>query len=139
MMEALLKRIRQNDRQTQGILLVYDQEGNLHCALNTIELPWRENKKEISCVPRGTYKVMARNSEKYGEHYILESVPNRSLILIHTGNYHDNTLGCILPGLGFGDIDGDGYLDVVASRHAMQKLFNAIGKNPFLLTIQGVT
>jgi len=137
-MEALLKRIKSNEKQTQGILIIYDNDGNIQCALNTIELPWRENRKEISCIPRGNYKVMARNSEKYGEHYIVESVPNRSLILFHKGNYHDDTRGCILPGLGFGDIDGDGYLDVVGSRLAMQKVFNIIGKNSFILTIQGV-
>ena len=64
----------------------------------TIELPWKENKKQVSCIPEGVYQLRPRYSEKFKHHLVLENVPNRSLILIHPANDANKELqGCIAP------------------------------------------
>tara|TARA_B100000809_G_C14953137_1_gene464634 strand:+ start:413 stop:808 length:396 start_codon:yes stop_codon:yes gene_type:complete len=64
----------------------------------TIELPWLENRRNISCIPEGTYEIKARFSEKLKQHLILQQVQNRSLILMHPANNALKELqGCIAP------------------------------------------
>ena len=64
----------------------------------TIELPWRNNERRISCIPEGKYFIKKRNSQKFKSHFILLGVPNRSLILIHPANNAMKELnGCIAP------------------------------------------
>jgi hypothetical protein len=48
----------------------------------SIELPWRNNQHEISCIPEGNYALRRRNSEHVGWHLELVNVPGRELILI---------------------------------------------------------
>jgi hypothetical protein len=63
-----------------------------------IELPWLENKRIVSCVPEGTYRLKPRFSKKFKHHLQLENVPRRSLILIHPANDALKELeGCIAP------------------------------------------
>ena len=64
----------------------------------SIELPWQENKKEVSCIPEGRYEIEARFSEQHGAHFCLKDVTNRTLILIHPANNALKELkGCIAP------------------------------------------
>ena len=64
----------------------------------TIELPWKENKKQVSCIPEGVYEIKPRYTEKFKHHLVLENVPYRSLILIHPANDANKELqGCIAP------------------------------------------
>jgi hypothetical protein len=64
----------------------------------TIELPWKDNKTSVSCIPEGRYELVKRYSEKYKWHLLLKKVPNRSFILIHPANDALKELrGCIAP------------------------------------------
>jgi hypothetical protein len=49
-------------------------------------------------------------------------VQGRTYILIHAGNLYTHTLGCILVGEDFLDINDDGYPDVTNSGATLQKL-----------------
>jgi hypothetical protein len=70
--------------------------GVLQC--HTIELPWLNNQRQISCIPEGLYLLKKRYSLKFGDHVVLTNVPNRSLILIHPANNASKELkGCIAP------------------------------------------
>ena len=63
-----------------------------------IELPWLDNKRNISCIPEGEYTLKPRFSEKFKHHLLVENVPKRSLILIHTANDAKKELrGCLAP------------------------------------------
>lgn len=65
---------------------------------NTIELPWKENKSLLSCIPEGEYFIRKRYSIKFGWHLEIMNVPNRNLILFHTANHALTQLkGCIAP------------------------------------------
>lgn len=88
----------------------------------TVELPWRDNKRRISCIPEGTYELRKRYSEKFKWHFVLLDVPNRSCILIHPANDAQKELqGCIAP---ITKITGEG--KGTDSRKAMQKLMDAL-------------
>ena len=64
----------------------------------TIELPWKQNEKRVSCIPEGKYFIRKRYSTKYRWHLEVVDVPNRSLILFHPANYaQKELLGCIAP------------------------------------------
>ena len=102
--------------------------GRLRCgALTgyTLELPWRENQKQVSCIPAGQYQIALYNSVKFGPCFQVLDVPGRDAILIHAGNYNRDTHGCILPGCGLADLDSDGLTDVTGSRKMMQYLLDA--------------
>ena len=119
-MKLLLERFKHQDKQTLGIL--YLPNGT---KFHTLELAWNDNKKRVSCIPIGNYKVLPRTSQKYGKHFHIINVPNRDFILFHSGNYHTHILGCILVGLGHKDVNKDGYLDVIQSKDAMAQLLAA--------------
>jgi len=71
---------------------------------DTLENPWLNNKKNVSCIPRGEYKVRLRLPRESATrdyiHLLIEDVENRSYILFHRGNTAKDTRGCILVGLG---------------------------------------
>ena len=65
---------------------------------NTIELPWKNNLHQISCIPEGEYKLTKRYSPAKGWHLLVNNVANRDLILIHAANDALKELkGCIAP------------------------------------------
>ena len=71
---------------------------------DTLELPYRDNQRSISCIPAGEYKVRLRLPRESATrdyiHLIVKDVPNRSHILFHRGNTAKDTKGCILVGQG---------------------------------------
>ena len=85
---------------------------------NTIELPWKENQRKVSCVPEGVYKVWKRFSQKFKWHLEIINVKNRDLILFHPANNALKELnGCIAP---VSEISGEG--KGIRSRIAFDKL-----------------
>ena len=80
----------------------YDPEGtNGELKLvvcNTIELPWLQNQRNVSCIPEGRYELRKRFIKKFGLHLLVVDVPDRSWILIHPANDAKTQLkGCIAP------------------------------------------
>jgi len=75
--------------------------GQLWC--DTLERPryfeGRENVRQKCCIPAGSYKVIMKQSAKFGRKLpLLCDVPNRSQILIHSGNSVQDSEGCLLAG-----------------------------------------
>ncbi|GAL18546.1 hypothetical protein JCM19235_1969 [Vibrio maritimus] len=92
----------------------------------TLELPWRNNQQNISCIPAGTYWAFKRISPSNGAVLQLEGVPNRTFIQIHKGNYTSQIAGCILVGDSLRDINGDGIPDVTNSTSTLHKLLERL-------------
>jgi hypothetical protein len=79
---------------TTGTLLV---EGEPFC--KTLELPWKDNAPNVSCIPQGTYEVVLLPSARWGKPMPhIQNVPGRSEIEIHIGNFERDTDGCVLLG-----------------------------------------
>lgn len=87
----------------------------------TAELPWKDNKKGESCIPPGTYQAVKRISQKYGHHWHIQKVPNRTYILIHNANYPRDLQGCIGVGKNY-MIGGKQTIGVTESRNTMNYL-----------------
>lgn len=65
---------------------------------HTIELPWRQNARLVSCIPEGEYFIQKRYSAKFKWHLEITGVPGRRLILFHAANHALSQLnGCIAP------------------------------------------
>lgn len=125
MVRGILIRLRDDGRETLGSFSVFDGlEKLFEC--KTCELPWKGNKRNISCIPKGIYHISHRNSEKYGDHLIVEDVKDRSYILIHVANFEEQLRGCIAVGEKYSDIDGDGDLDITSSRKTLKELLEIV-------------
>lgn len=63
----------------------------------TMELPWKENRRNESCIPEGIYQVIkcAPTDSRPYEYLRLLNVPNRSGILVHRITYVKDLRGCI--------------------------------------------
>lgn len=132
MIKAHLIRTKQNKHYTRGVLVI---KGDV---FHTLELPWKDNARSISCIPAGTYKsvyLSRTHSRKYNSVYHLQSVDGRSGILIHNGNIVDHTDGCILIGLHMGELGGEPA--VLNSRTALAQLNELMQKEDFELEIMG--
>ena len=111
----------------------------------TMELPWKDNQKSISCIPLGFYHVTkeppipandpsGRKQRDYW-HFRLHNVPGRSGVLIHKISYVSGLLGCIGVGKAFKDLNNDGVPDLIRSGEALQELVNTL-PDKFTLTIR---
>lgn len=108
----------------------------------TGELPWKNNEKGHSCIPTGLYRCSWGMSSKFGSCYHLKEVPDRSDILIHSGNFcgdkekgfKSDVEGCILIGETVGQLEKQ--KAVLNSKHAIGGLRIAFGLDPFDLTIR---
>jgi Family of unknown function (DUF5675) len=96
-------RHEQTDAATLGALIV---DGRMIGF--ALELPWRANRRNVSCIPPGLYKVRRREdwrrSRDHGPTFEVCNVPGRSGILFHPGNTVDDVEGCIAPGLSIGNV-----------------------------------
>ena len=106
--------------------LVAKKNGNVVFMTNSIELPWRDNKRRVSCIPEGNYKCVPHKSPHLGRTFHVIDVPGRDGILIHVANYvagkKIDLLGCIAPVSYIKDINGDTFLDGVHSGEVLNVL-----------------
>lgn len=114
------------DVQMMSDLYVYER-GNMLYKCKAIEQPWRNNEKNRSCIPAGTYPAVLEWSAKFGMNlYELKNVPNRAEVKFHIANFSRQLEGCIAPGRAFAYIDSDGILDVNYSRETLLAIHNVI-------------
>lgn len=90
--------------------MLADGDAHLCCTL----------ERESVAIPRGTYPVVLSWSPKF-QQTLPEvcNVPGRYAIRIHAGNRAEESEGCILVGVGVGDVDADGPDDVLQSQYAL--------------------
>lgn len=92
----------------------------------TLELPWINNERHISCIPLGTYTCSIITSPKFGRTFEVKEVPGRFNILFHKGNIKDDTHGCILLGERYDPLDSENAIlsSTMAFREFMTRLAN---------------
>lgn len=123
-MKAILKRIKREPECTIGELTI---DGNKFA---TLELPWLNNLKMVSCIPPGVYCCKQIESPSRGKVYEVTDVEGREHILIHVGNFPRDTEGCILIGMQ------PGVNMINNSKIALAKLFEITKDEPFALVIE---
>tara|TARA_R110002153_G_scaffold176602_7_gene329830 strand:- start:811 stop:1350 length:540 start_codon:yes stop_codon:yes gene_type:complete len=69
---------------------------------DTLELPYKDNKRSISSIPVGEYNVRLRYPRESATrdyiHLLVKDVKDRNYILFHIGNSAKDSRGCILVG-----------------------------------------
>jgi hypothetical protein len=101
----------------------------------TLERPWLNNQRGVSCIYPGTYRAVRHRSPKFGETFWLQDVPGRSEILFHKGNIDDDSRGCILVGEQFNPVRGED--GITASREGFAEFMRLLdGKNEFTIEIK---
>lgn len=128
----VLTRISDDGVCTEGIL-----EG-MGLFFHTMERPWLGNEKNISCIPKGVYRVVPHGWDgedvKFRQSYKLLGTEPRTAILIHHGNFVKDVKGCILIGTGSGVLGNE--RAVLSSVRAMNELRSKVGKRGFILEIR---
>lgn len=120
----LTKRLKDVQR---GVLLHYGEP-----ILTTLELPWRDNEPNRSCIPQGRYhcqRVYNRKTKgglEIETTFEVTNVKGRSGILFHVGNFARDTQGCILIGDGFDSTPG--YPMVTRSQQAFRRFLKETEK-----------
>lgn len=127
-----LIRLEYGEKETLGII---KKHGKILCY--TLELPWRDNMIDISCIPTGIYECVKIISPNHGKTFQVTNVPGRTEILFHSGVIHKHTLGCIIPGRDIGWHNND--RAVFSSKDAMKILMTEYkNDDKFLLRISNV-
>ena len=62
----------------------------------SVELPWKGNERDVSCIPAGSYDLAYVESPHFGQRLHVIDVHGRSAILLHKGNWQKDTRGCLL-------------------------------------------
>lgn len=111
-------------------------------SLVTIECPWQNNQRNISCIPAGEYEMQKHKSPHNGNRISITSdtlgvtrygPSQRSHILMHKANLVESLEGCIAPGVRFGVIAGQ--WAVIDSEVAMNKIMYLMGRDSGALVI----
>ena len=108
-MRLTLKRVSSDAQGTYGVLI----DGTRPFAV-TLERPWLNNERSVSCIPAGQYACRRVQSPKFGNTFEVTGVPGRTHILFHKGNQVEETQGCILVAEQFGKL-GNGNMAVLQS------------------------
>lgn len=135
--QFLLVRSEDHPHQKLGNLFII-HGANILFKCKTLELAWRNNRRDISCVPEGTYPIELEYSPKFGYSWELKQVPNRSEVKIHQGNFFRQIEGCILVGDMHIKIDEDEEPDLrnsMATKVRMQKIMEDLNVNKTVITI----
>jgi hypothetical protein len=122
-MKLVVERFEDNGKVTLSNITLTDGKGILFTCAG-MELPWKENNKQVSCIPKGTYNCnkRAKTVNIPYEHVLINNIPNRSGVCIHKANFVRQLKGCIAVGSKHVDIDSDTIKDVTESG----KTFNVL-------------
>ena len=118
----------QRKNYTFGVLRYKDFE----CV--TLELPWLNNQKDISCIPRaGAYTGRKYESPANGSCIAVENVLDREFIQIHALNWLHQTKGCIGVGKSFKPNSDRGPM-ITSSKSTLKELLDLL-PNKFIIEL----
>ena len=100
----------------------------------TVEPRWEYNAKGKSCIPAGEYLLAMRSSNmvtrtsggEFQRGWEITGVNGRDLIMIHPGNWAEDSNGCVLVGRAHAVIQGKP--GISASRSAFGDLMRKLAK-----------
>jgi hypothetical protein len=141
MKEVTLKRFSNDTKQTLGVLTLVKDDGQLFVC-KTLELPWKNNASNVSCIPVGSYTCKYTRSNRMSAQaghdvftYEVLNVPSRAGVRIHSANFFSQLLGCVALGDAHKDINNDQELDVIHSGNTIAAFENVLQKKDFRLII----
>lgn len=136
MKTVTLVRFESSDQGTFGRVYV---EGH---SFYTLELPWRDNRNDFSCIPAGTYECRMTRSPRFKKDlYEIFGVKGRFAIRIHSANLAGDTKkgfksqlnGCIALGEKIGTLEKQKAIFV--SKPAVSSFEKLMNHEPFILEV----
>ena len=120
-----LERFSMTPTETLGLLKIVGTSFKVV----TIERAWKDNQRNISCIPMGQYKMRNEMFNRGGYmSYTVMDVSNRTHIKFHTANKANQLQGCIAPGTELGILDNR--LAVLNSGVAFEAFMAYMGSDP---------
>ena len=140
MKEVILIRDYTDLEQTLGRLYVRDSQGCIIFQCECLERSYKDNKRNVSSIPEGTYPLMLEYSNRFRKDlWEIFNVQGRSECKIHSANYWYQLNGCLALGSKRKDINGDGFADVTNSRRTVAKFHEAmIGSRVSRITVSNI-
>jgi allophanate hydrolase subunit 2 len=136
------RRFKHGDSGSFGRVLAKGRE------FTSLELPWRENQRNKSCIPPGRYLCTWTYSNRFKrEMYEVTGVSGRVGVRLHKGNWagdtekglHSDSHGCPMYGKDQSILIPPGMTEpqaaISASRLAMQEFEDLMGKEDFYLDV----
>lgn len=125
-------RTEYEEKQVLGnLILVQDTDILFTC--KTLELAWKNNTPQISCIPAGIYPIALEYSPSFKMNlWELKEVPDRSEVKLHSANMYSQLRGCLGLGKEHTDINDDGFRDIISSKDTLGKFhyhMNFVEKN----------
>jgi hypothetical protein len=144
MERIILERFESTDQGTFGKIRINDE------TFYTLELPWRDNRNDISCIPAGNYECEFSMSAHFKRKlYLVNGISGRFGVRIHSANFagdkdmivngkklKSQLHGCIALGLHTGAMGGQKCL--LLSSVAVRKFENLMNRESFLLEVMNV-
>ena len=129
-MNITLQRLNMTENGTLGVMML-----NGKPLFSTLELPWKDNQHNVSCIPAGVYKALYIFSDKFQKNlFMLQNIPGRDAVEIHIGNTIADTHGCILIGMEYSLSE----FAIVNSKLAFDNFMFMAPKEGFTLTVKDV-
>ncbi len=140
-----IRRALSDEQGTLGVVFLQDE-----FLCYALELPWRFNAREISCIPAGDYQIVYSMSPRLKiRTYEVIDVPNRAGIRIHSGNWagdkirgwESHSLGCPLFGDRVATLRNQADRQqraVLNSKATMRRVENALDGRPCVLRVHDV-
>ena len=124
-----INRYNQDENQTLGTCTIFGEDNLPLFTSLSLERGWRNNEQNISCIPKGEYKVVLEYSNRFKKNlWEIKGVDNRSECKFHSANYWYQLNGCISLGLRLAKLNKDNYYDITSSNMTMTAFHNALNK-----------
>jgi len=102
---------------------------------HSLELPWRDNKTGLSCIPPGVYHAIIFWSPHFNRNvYLLQAVPDRTDVEVHPANWggdvakglYTDLKGCLSIGESIGELVPPGHTEPQAAIERSTSAFEAL-------------
>lgn len=146
MEKVYLFRAKSDSAQTLGALITGETSDSQVFTCRSLELPWLDNKNDVSCIPEGEYLCKWTRSPRLSTlagqdvfTYEITGVPGRTGIRIHSANYFSELKGCIALGDTHKDINNDGHNDTLHSGNTVKQFNTILNARDFMLVIKSLS
>lgn len=133
-------RMFQDDKQTSGNIVIYNEQRFPLFSSLTLERGWRNNEIGKSCLPMGKYPLVLEFSNKFGmDLWEIKDTFPRTECKFHAASFWSDLNGCISLGTMYSRINKDGYFDLSDSAFMMRRFHKVLqGFDEVELIISGL-
>ena len=101
----------------------------------TIELPWRDNAPNVSCIPTGDHQAFWAWSPRHGRAVYHVAAEGRAGVEVDVANWSSELRGCLAMGRKIAKFPGKGW-GITNSRSSRRAFHQLMGRRPFVLRIR---